>query len=188
MIKRVAARLSPSGSRRIPLLLGVLPLALITGYIVVAKPNLDHLSGYGYAGVFGLMLVSNATVFLPMPGLAAVAAAGMVWNPLLVGLAGGLGGAVGELAGYLAGYGVHGYVEAGRARWLQRIKGAVQRYGFPGLVLLASIPNPFFDIVGVAAGSLAYPPWRFFLAIAIGNSIKCAMVAHAGGAFRVWIP
>ncbi len=188
MLRRVAIRVSPRMGRRVQLLLAILPLLLITAYVAIARPDLEHLAGYGYLGVFALMAIGNATVLLPMPGLATVVAAGMVWNPLLVGLAGGTGGALGELVGYLAGYGVHEYVEGGRARWFQRIQKAVRRYGFPAIIALAAIPNPFFDVVGVAAGSLGYPAWRFYLAVALGNTVKCTLMAYAGGAFRLWLP
>ncbi len=188
LIRRVATQQAPRAGRRVHLLLAILPLALVTSYVVIVRPDLGHLAAYGYAGVFALMAIGNATVLLPMPGLATVVAAGMVWNPLLVGLAGGTGGALGELVGYLAGHGVHAYMEGRRARWLQRVQKAVRRYGFPAVILLAAIPNPFFDIVGLAAGSLGYPPWRFYLAVALGNTVKCTMVAYAGGAFRLWLP
>jgi uncharacterized membrane protein YdjX (TVP38/TMEM64 family) len=169
------------------LLLGFVPLLLITGYVLITRPNLEHLSAYGYLGVFGLMMISNATVLLPMPGLASAAAAGVLWNPLVVGLAGGLGGASGELVGYVAGYGVHDYVEGKRVAWFQRVQTFVRRHGFFAIVVLASIPNPFFDVVGLAAGTCSYPAWRFFTAVAIGNTIKCSTVALLGGAVSGWL-
>lgn len=164
------------------MLLALLPLVLVTAFMAVVRPDLRSLAVYGYVGVFGIMLAGNATVLLPMPGLATVAAAGALWNPLLVGLAGGIGGAAGELTGYLAGYGAHMLVDENRVQWWRRFEVVVRRHGFWAIVALAAIPNPVFDVVGLVAGSLSYPPWRFFAAVAIGNSIKCSAVALAGGA------
>lgn len=185
---RASAWTAPLRSPRLRILLGFVPLVLITTYLVIARPDLSQWSAYGYVGVFALMATANATVLLPMPGLATVAAAGALWNPFLVGVAGGLGGATGELVGYVAGYGVHSYFEGKRLQWFERVKEFVQRHGFIAVVILSAIPNPFFDVVGIAAGSLSYPAWRFFVAVAIGNSIKCAMVASLGGAVGGWLP
>lgn len=179
--------LSPLQSKKVRLVLGFVPLLLITGYILVTRPNLEHLSGYGYFGVFVVMMVSNATVLLPMPGLATVVAAGLLWSPVLVGIAGGLGGATGELVGYVAGYGAHDMLDSKRAAWLERLHTFVRRYGFVAVLILSAIPNPFFDVVGLAAGSLSYPAWRFFIAVAIGNSIKCMGVATLGSTISGWL-
>jgi membrane protein YqaA with SNARE-associated domain len=38
------------------------------------------------------------------------------------------------------------------------------------------IPNPLFDIMGVAAGSVLYPVKRFLLIVFIGKTIKFAWI------------
>jgi uncharacterized membrane protein YdjX (TVP38/TMEM64 family) len=181
----MSARLSPAPLRVVRVILAALPLILVTAFVIIVRPDLASLAGYGYLGVFLLMLLSSATVLMPMPGLATVAAAGILWNPFLVGLAGGLGGASGELFGYLAGYGARDIIASHHNRWLDMIKQFVGKYGFFAILLLASIPNPFFDVVGIAAGSLGYPGWRFFIAVALGNTIKCTSIALAGGAISL---
>ncbi|MCL5109246.1 MAG: VTT domain-containing protein [Chloroflexi bacterium] len=180
-IEKSDASTPPVSSRWLQFLLAALPLVLVTAVVAILRPDLRALAAYGYAGVFGIMLVGNATVLLPLPGLATVAAAGALWNPLLVGLAGGLGGAAGEVTGYLAGRGAHQLVDVSRAQWLSRFEGWVRRYGFWAILVFATVPNPFFDVVGIAAGSFAYPPWRFFAAVWLGNTIKCTAVALAAG-------
>jgi membrane protein DedA with SNARE-associated domain len=42
------------------------------------------------------------------------------------------------------------------------------------------VPNPFFDLAGIAAGSLRYPVWRFLLFCWLGKTIKTTLVAFAG--------
>ena len=38
----------------------------------------------------------------------------------------------------------------------------------------------FFDVAGILAGSLGYPPGKFWLACAIGNTIKYTTLALLG--------
>lgn len=145
--------------------------------------QLEQLAALGYPGVFLLMLLSGGSILFPAPGLAAVLAAGVVWNPVLVGVSAGLGNATGELTGYLA-------ARAGAAalkghqppRWWSMLREWLTRYGFLAILLLAMIPNPTFDVVGLLAGSLGYPPRRFWLACALGNSLKYVAVAYLGDA------
>ena len=40
------------------------------------------------------------------------------------------------------------------------------------ILLLALIPNPFFDLAGIAAGSLKIPISQFFIFCAIGEILK----------------
>lgn len=187
MIRRVSALLPTNPPRALRLLLAFLPVFVISSFLLIARPDLRDLAGYGYAGVFAVMLLSSASVLLPTPGLAAVAAAGLAWNPLLVGIFGGLGGATGELVAYLAGYGAREMIHLQNSYWAERVRQVVTRRGFLAILLLAAIPNPVFDLVGLAAGSLGYPRWQFFVAVAIGNTIKCTLVAITGGAIRSWL-
>ena len=81
------------------------------------------------------MLLANATVFLPAPGVAVVFAMGSIFNPLGVALAAGTGGAIGELSGYLAGFSGQAVVE--KTTDLQpriTLGGKIWRLGNPGLV------------------------------------------------------
>lgn len=143
----------------------------------------QQLAALGYPGVFLVMFLSGSSILFPAPGLAAVLAAGVVWNPVLVGMSAGLGNATGELTGYLA-------ARAGAAalkgreppRWWNMLREWLTRHGFLAILLLAMIPNPTFDVVGLLAGSLGYPPRRFWLACALGNSLKYVAVAYLGDA------
>ena len=52
-----------------------------------------------------------------------------------------------------------------------RMEQAVTRVGFPGILLFASIPNPFFDLAGITCGHFLIPFWTFFGATLIGKAI-----------------
>jgi uncharacterized membrane protein YdjX (TVP38/TMEM64 family) len=150
----------------------------ITALVVVSATDLRRLAGLGYLGVFAISIISNATVVFPVPGIAVVFASGGVLNPLLVALIAGIGEPIGELSGYLAGYAGSAVVED-RQRF-ERLRAFMERRGFLTLLVLASIPNPLFDLAGITAGMLRVPIWRFLLACWIGKTIKSLAIAYLG--------
>ena len=96
---------------------------------------------------------------------------------MLLALAGAVGSTIGELTGYLAGYGSQGIVQ--KSRYYSRISNWVARRGGFALFVLAAVPNPLFDIGGIAAGSLGYPISRFLLWVGIGKLVKFLVFAYA---------
>lgn len=151
----------------------------------------ESLAALGYPGIALVMMISGASLFLSGPAQATVLGAGALWNPILVGLAAGLGNATGELVGYAAGRagakGAAALTDRTPPRWWGVLKGWLARYGFFAILVLAMVPNPVFDAVGILAGSLGYPMQRFWLAAAIGNTIKYIGVAYLGGAASFWL-
>jgi membrane protein YqaA with SNARE-associated domain len=166
--------------------LALVALVLVVSYLAGVEASAANLMALGYPGVFLISMLAGGSMVFPVPSQAAIIAAGAVLNPLLVGLAAGLGNSVGEFTGYLAGYGGREALSGARsgARW-QQVEGWLRRNGFLGLVLFAAIPNPIFDIAGVLAGSMGYSPRRFWLACAIGNTIKYTALAYLGEAALV---
>jgi len=160
---------------RILILLSVI---CITIYIYSIRERVDDFAAYGYPGIFLVALLANATVFLPAPGVAVVFAMGSVFNPLGVALAAGAGGAIGELSGYLAGFSGQAIVE--RPDVYDRINPWVEKYGGWSILVFSAIPNPFFDIAGIAAGIAKMPINRFLAACWVGQTLKMAMFAYAG--------
>jgi hypothetical protein len=47
----------------------------------------------------------------------------------------------------------------------------VEKHSFVTVLLLASVPNPLFDLAGLTCGHLLIPFWTFFIATGIGKSI-----------------
>lgn len=164
-------------------------LVAIGLYVWRSGRELEELAAIGYPGVFLVMVLSGASIFFPAPGQAAVIAAGALWNPLLVGLAAGLGNATGELTGYAGGRAGAAVLHGRHSpRWWSRLQGWLCRYGFFAVLGLALIPNPAFDAVGLLAGSVGHPPVRhFWLACAIGNSVKYVGVAYLGEVASWWL-
>lgn len=159
-------------------ILALFVVIAITLYIYSIGDRVEEFAVYGYPGVFLVALMANATVFLPAPGVAVVFAMGSIFNPMGVALAAGTGGAIGELSGYLAGFSGQAVVE--NTNLYDRIHPWVVKYGGWAIFVLSAIPNPFFDIAGVAAGIAKMSLRRFLVACWFGQLIKMAIFAYAG--------
>ena len=138
----------------------------------------EYWRALGYPGVLVISFISAAGVVIPLPGLAVVCGAGgLDLDVLNVGLFAGVGAAAGELVGYAIGYGGQGIVE--RRRFYRTLKSWMEKRGALLLFVASALPNPLFDLVGVAAGSTRYPVARFMLAVACGSIVKHVAVAWA---------
>lgn len=157
----------------------------ITIYIFSIREHVEDFAAYGYPGIFLIALMANATVFLPAPGVAVIFAMGGIFNPLWVALSAGTGGALGELSGYLAGFSGQAVVE--RTDIYKKINPWVKKYGGWTILVLSAIPNPFFDIAGIAAGMAKMPLWQFLFFCWIGQIIKMAIFAYAGAYSIDWV-
>jgi membrane protein DedA with SNARE-associated domain len=171
----------PGSSKFLMNLLRILALFAVVGitlYIYSIRDRVEQFAAYGYPGIFLIALLANATILLPAPGVALIYAMGAIFNPLAVGLAAGLGGAIGEISGYLAGFSGQAVVE--RTDIYNRIKPWVDKYGGWAILVLSAIPNPFFDVAGIAAGIAKMPLPTFLLFTGIGQLIKMTLFALAG--------
>ena len=176
-----SAEVKEVNSRRVVRLQRVgalLIVVLISLAALVFRERLAEYERYGYLGVFITTLVGSATVILPVPALAIVYVGGSIWNPFLLGLVAGLGDAMGEATAYLAGYAGQGLIE--NVGLYKRFEDWMRRRGFLTVLVLSAIPNPFFDLAGIAAGASRFPGKRFFLAAWIGKTIKDLAIAFAG--------
>ncbi len=158
----------------------ILILLLVTAITVclfLYRDEVTELGNYGYLGAFLVSLITNATIILPIPGMLLLIALGAAFNPILVGLAGGIGAAIGEVTCYLLGYSGRGVVEnrkfySDTVQWLKK-------WGSLTVVVFAATPLPF-DVVGVAAGALRFPFWKFFIACWLGKTLMSLGIAFAG--------
>ena len=183
-------RIDTTGHRRSwwPLAARTLAFAAVVAISLGVYQIRDHIAefaDFGYPGVFAVTLLANATVLLPAPGVAIVFAMGGVFNPALVALAAGAGGALGELTGYLAGFSGQVAVQhiAGYDRMLPRMR----KHGGWAVLVLAALPNPLFDLAGIAAGITRMPLWRFLWFCWIGQTVKMTAIAFAGQLSISWL-
>ncbi len=158
---------------------------IVTGVILFFSNRIEELKGLGYLGAFLIMLVGNATVILPVPGVIFVIAMGSTLNPWLVGLCAGPGAALGELTGYLAGYG--GAAPLEHMAIYQRFDRWMDRFGPWIIFILAAIPNPVFDMAGLLAGASHMPWWQFLIAAWLGKTLQGIFLAWAGALSLEWV-
>ncbi len=159
----------------------------LTLAIYLYRDRVVQYASYGYLGLFVVSVVGNATILLPMPSLAATFVAGGILNPWLVALVSAAGMSIGELSGYLAGIGGTAIVEPRNRERYQRLEDWMRRHGFLTIFVLGTIPNPFFDLAGVAAGILHFPLWYFLLACFLGKLVKAVLFALAGTQSLTWV-
>jgi uncharacterized membrane protein YdjX (TVP38/TMEM64 family) len=150
----------------------------ISFYIFSIRDRAQEFAKYSYPGIFLLSFMAYATVFLPAPGVAVVFTMGAVFNPLIVALVAGAGAALGELTGYLVGFSSQPVAE--RVDVYQKMVAWLSKYGSVAILILSAIPNPFFDLTGLAAGALKMPVHKFLFWTWLGETIKMLTVAYAG--------
>lgn len=172
---------------------GVTIIPLVTDWV-----SEEDFRRYGYAGIFLANFMANATAFIPVPGLSAIAQALIIkgadrlFVPGVV-LAGAAGMTLAETTAYGIGALGRGIAEErempvkGRfGAFMHRAAGWVDwlmaRYGFLTLLLLSAIPNPLFEFAGITAGAVRMNFWRFLLAVAIGKTTRAIILVTVGKA------
>jgi uncharacterized membrane protein YdjX (TVP38/TMEM64 family) len=179
----------PKGKKRfwlaITRVFAFLIVVALTIFIYSVRDRAEELAMYGYPGIFLIAFMTNATVLLPAPGIAVVFAMGTIFKPAYIALAAGAGGALGELSGYLAGFSGQAIIE--KTDIYDRFKSWIEKSGFIAILILAALPNPFFDVAGVAAGILKMPLRQFLLAVWIGVTIKMFVFAWIGSTSLAWL-
>lgn len=162
-------------------ILAIILVSIISISVFLLGNSIEELASYGYFGIFLFSLLTNATIILPAPGIAIVFAFGGVLNPILVAIAAGIGAGIGELSGYLAGFSGQAVVENQTTyikiqNWMTRNNS----FSFLAIFMLAAIPNPFFDLVGIVAGTLRIPVIYFLTWTILGKTVKMLFFAYAG--------
>jgi len=153
-------------------------IATVLSFALV--PYLTQLESFGYIGAFVIALISNATVIFPAPGWAIIIAMGRVLDPVLLAIAAGLGSGLGELSAFALGYGGAAAAQSEKLVQLREQKKWLKKYDVLAIFVLAAIPNPLFDLAGIAAGAMKMPVWRFLIPCILGKIIKTLVLAELG--------
>lgn len=159
--------------------LGAMAVIIGTGLVMWATGSFKS-SAVGYPTVWLFSFIGAASIFIPLPAPAGVcigATSVFGLNPWLIGVISGSAEVLGELTGYMAGLTGRSIVQ--KHRLYPWVHGWMQKRGAPVLFFMAIIPNPLFDIVGIAAGSIGYPLRRFILVVFVSKSIKSTGIAFA---------
>jgi len=154
---------------------------------VFFETSLAGFAPYAYGIVFVVALLTAATIIFPLPATAVVAAAAAKWDPVIVALVAGTGAAIGELAGYYAGFFGGKVILKERRAGFGRAIDLMNRYGVWAISFVALIPVVLFDIVGLVAGALRLPVWKFLLATWVGRLARAFFEAYIGVGFLRFI-
>lgn len=159
----------------------ILTIILVLLIAVVAFLFMDHISyfsSFGYLGAFLISLIGSATIIFPVPSWAIVFIMSKSLNPILLGISAGLGSAIGELTGYFLGKG--GIKVLDKDKNVKKYSDHVNKYGCLAVFVFAFLPNPVFDIVGIAAGAMHMKMWKFLLASILGKSLRFIIFSYFG--------
>lgn len=149
------------------------------------RSSFGQLGEWSYLGAFLTQAINSATIVIPAIGQAFIVGAASTMNPWWLGLSGGLGAAVGELVGYAVGVGGH-HSGIKRHRHYKTIQSFSERWGPLAIFLFGATPLPF-DFIGIWAGSVRYPIWRFFFFAAAGKIIQITALALTSLYGLAWI-
>jgi membrane protein YqaA with SNARE-associated domain len=160
-----------SGTKRWLLLSFIVALYFLFSYAIFRLwPYMGEFEQYGYLGAFLVALIASISIIFPIPGIILVLAiaANPDLNWALVALAAAIGGGLGETTAYLAGYGGAVVIAPGQSKLYERAEKWMKRYGSATIFAFSLSWLPF-DIVGIAAGALRFPFWKFLLATLAGR-------------------
>jgi membrane protein YqaA with SNARE-associated domain len=140
-----------------------------------------QLQSLGLLGIAIINFISSATILLPAPGFIATGIGGSLYNPILVALASSAGASLGEGVGFVFGHSSRKISNSSTNKYFVLIENIIHhKHGGWLIVLLAFIPNPFFDVVGIAAGAALFPLKRFLLLVFAGRFARDIIIAYAG--------
>jgi len=176
-----------SVSRRSCLLrvVAILLVITVTALVGLNEKRMESIAALGYVGALLVMLLSNATLVLPAPGLVFIFALGSTLNPLEVGLFAAIGATLGEITGYAAGYSGLGVLED--TALANRVKLWMTKNGTLTIFFLSTVPNPLFDVAGVLSGAGRVPLRKFLSITFLGKLTQCTAIALAGSMSLGWV-
>lgn len=164
-----------------PLIFGTSVLLILIAFLF--RERLADLESLGVLGIMLINFLASATIFLPAPAIATVVAGGALYSPLTVGLSSSLGSSAGEIVGFLLGHSGKNIFYKDHHTTYLILKDLFHSIGGILILIIAFIPNPFFDLVGIFAGIFHYPLLRFFILIFVGRLIRNFLLASLGSAF-----
>lgn len=141
---------------------------------------MSQYASLAYLIVFIATFFTSCTIVFPAPGIVVVMAAASMWNPVIVALVASVGGSLGEITGYYAGYVGKKIIINEHQKTYNRAVSWMNRYGIWAIIVFAMIPVLVFDLVGLAAGALKFPLWKFMLACWAGRIPRAFVEAYIG--------
>jgi membrane protein YqaA with SNARE-associated domain len=160
---------------------GVLFLIALNVAVFLAPIDYGAFTSFAYLGAFVVTLLANALIAVPIPYIPIVAHIGATAElPALVILLAALGSVLGESVAFLAGRAELGLVS--EQPIYKRLHRLAQRPLLTSALLFAfaAVPNPIFDVGGLAAGAVGVQYRVFFLAVFAARLIRIAAIVWLG--------
>lgn len=166
------------------LLLFVFIIALSV-FIFINKDKIENVSNISYLGLTGLCFLANATVLLPAPSLMIAASCALVLNPWLVAIFAALGSSLGEYVGYAFGA-ISKELSPKLKKILDKLFYKIKNQTLL-VFILALLPLPLFDVIGIYAGGTKMNLIKFFVACYLGKFIKLIIYINCFNIFAGYI-
>jgi len=145
-------------------------IVVLSVVVFLMRNRIGQVRNVGYIGLFLLCFLANSTVLLPSPSLMIAASCALIMNPFCVALSAALGSTLGEFVGYAFGS-VTKDLSPKFQKLLDKLASKVRNQ--TALVfILAVLPLPLFDVVGIYSGGTKMNLLSFFCACFIGKFIK----------------
>lgn len=157
-------------------------LVYLLGYLMAHFDiSVEELATTAYLVVFGISLVCNASIIVPVAiHISIMMAAASEWDPILMALVASIAGTLGEITGYYAGYLGKKVIVGESTPGYNRLVGWMNRYGPLAIFLVSLQPILPVDIAGLTAGASRIPLWKFLLPCWAGKFPKYIMFCYFG--------
>jgi membrane protein YqaA with SNARE-associated domain len=143
--------------------------------------RLKDLKTFGYAGIFLLNFLGSATVLIPSTAIMSVGVGGSLYNPFVVALISSLGSSLGEVVGYGVGYSSEKIANLRRyKRVYKAFTFLFDKSGELAVFVIAFIPNPFFDVIGIFAGISRFSLPKFLVIVFVARFLRDVIIASTG--------
>lgn len=156
--------------RKILEILFAIIIVALSVVIFLMRDKIGQVSEISYLGLFLLCFIANSTVLLPAPSLMIAASCALIMNPFLVALSAAFGSTLGEFVGYAFGT-ITKDLSPKFHKFLNKLTSKVHNQTIL-VFILAVLPLPFFDIVGIYSGGTKMNLVSFSVACFLGKFIK----------------
>jgi membrane protein DedA with SNARE-associated domain len=154
--------------------------------IIVFEDQVKEMQRWGYLGAFIISILGGATIIIPVPMLAVVAALASAmatpWEVALLGFSAAAGEMIGAMIIYYTGNGAGKAISQNKQGKLQKayekMLGIIERKGAWALFLVTFIVNPFFYPAAFACGALKFDLKKFLVIVVIGKLIKSMTIVY----------
>lgn len=159
----------------------LLSIALSIAFFVF-RGYFKEASSLGLFGLFIVNFVSSATFFVSAPAFLTIITGGNLYLPVLVAVVASLGACLGDMLGFAFGHSGRRLTKKklDRHKTIRFLEKHFHKHGVLIIFLLAIIPNPFFDAIGILAGVVNYPPLKFFTIMLVGRFLRYWVLAQFG--------